>query len=254
MSVKIAVRIDDITPDMDWDSFYKFKQLLDEYGVKPLLGVVPDNRDENLRQGTKRDDFWDYLRSLQTEGWSIALHGLKHIYTTKQGGAFPLNHFSEYAGVSYDEQKEMLIQGMHILEKHGIATTVFMAPGHSYDRNTLTILRELGFCYVTDGFGSYPYRDKKSGLIFLPIAFRSHSDILKKHGYTTLVYHINGTSKEQMQQYGAFLKQNRNNFIPYRELLKVTPVERTAIGKIKEKIMANSKYFMVRIRGLIKKS
>ena len=47
--MKIAVRLDDITPDMDWQRFFRFKALLDQYQVKPLIGVVPDNRDENLR-------------------------------------------------------------------------------------------------------------------------------------------------------------------------------------------------------------
>ena len=47
--MKIAVRLDDITPDMDWQRFYAFKALLDKYQVKPLIGIVPDNRDENLK-------------------------------------------------------------------------------------------------------------------------------------------------------------------------------------------------------------
>ena len=47
--MKIAVRLDDITPDMDWQRFYAFKTLLDKYQVKPLIGIVPDNRDENLK-------------------------------------------------------------------------------------------------------------------------------------------------------------------------------------------------------------
>ena len=47
--MKIAVRLDDITPDMDWERFYRFKALLDKYQIRPLIGVVPDNRDENLK-------------------------------------------------------------------------------------------------------------------------------------------------------------------------------------------------------------
>ena len=44
--MKIAVRLDDITPDMDWEGFLRFKALLDRYQVKPLIGVIPQNRDE----------------------------------------------------------------------------------------------------------------------------------------------------------------------------------------------------------------
>ena len=46
--MNITVRLDDITPDMDWERFYKFKALLDQHQVKQLLGVVPANRDELL--------------------------------------------------------------------------------------------------------------------------------------------------------------------------------------------------------------
>lgn len=60
--MKIAIRMDDITPDMDWEKFIEFKGLLDEYGIKPLIGVVPDNRDENLVRNETRSDFWQYIR------------------------------------------------------------------------------------------------------------------------------------------------------------------------------------------------
>ena len=46
--MKIAIRLDDITPDMDKKSFERFKALLDKYKVKPLIGVVPDNKDPQL--------------------------------------------------------------------------------------------------------------------------------------------------------------------------------------------------------------
>ena len=39
--MKIAIRMDDITPDMDWAKFLRFKELCDLYQVKPLIGVVP---------------------------------------------------------------------------------------------------------------------------------------------------------------------------------------------------------------------
>ena len=48
MSMKIAIRMDDITPDMNWENFLRFKRLCDQHQIKPLIGVVPDNQDENL--------------------------------------------------------------------------------------------------------------------------------------------------------------------------------------------------------------
>ena len=39
VDMKVAVRMDDIAPGMNWEKFLDFKSLLDEYGIKPLIGV-----------------------------------------------------------------------------------------------------------------------------------------------------------------------------------------------------------------------
>ncbi len=75
----------------------------------------------------------------------MAMHGYQHIYGTSKGGIFPLNHFSEFAGEPLEEQRKKIAAGRQILENHGVHTDIFMAPGHSYDRNTLTALMENGF-------------------------------------------------------------------------------------------------------------
>ena len=64
----------------------------------------------------------------------------------------PLNDFSEFAGLGFEQQFAMLEKGKAILESHGIKTDIFMAPAHSYDRNTLNALQKLGFTKMTDGF------------------------------------------------------------------------------------------------------
>lgn len=65
--MKICIRMDDITPDMDWAKFMRFKALCDLYQVKPLIGVVPSNLDENLHidapQNAPVSDFWGYVRN-----------------------------------------------------------------------------------------------------------------------------------------------------------------------------------------------
>ena len=56
--MKIAFRMDDITPDMDWKSFEAFEQLFERYGCYPLLGIVPDNLDPKLSVDPAREAFW----------------------------------------------------------------------------------------------------------------------------------------------------------------------------------------------------
>lgn len=246
--MKIAVRLDDITPDMDWESFLRFKELLDRYQVKPLIGVVPDNQDENLKGSAKGspDDFWAYVRELQKQGWVVAMHGYQHIYTTGKGGLFPLNNFSEFAGISYEKQRQMLEKGKVYLKEKGIETELFMAPAHSYDQNTLKALRDTGFRALTDGFGKSPYEYK--GLTFYPISFRLSSTLKKKDGYSTMVVHTGTTTEKELERYEEYFKREDAEWISYGEYLGVKAVKRKIPGRCKEFLMAKGKYWMVRFK------
>lgn len=245
--MKIAVRLDDIAPDMDWERFLKFKELLDRYQVKPLIGVVPHNRDENLKKkenGYGPCDFWAYVKELEKEGWVISMHGLYHIYTTDKGGLFPLNNFSEFAGVPLEEQKRMLAEGKRILREKGIETELFMAPAHSYDIHTLRALRETGFCALTDGFGKKPYYFK--GLKFYPISFRLSSTLKKAKGYSTMVVHTGTVSEDDLKRYEGYFKRKDVEWISYREYLSQPAEKRSILGRWIEFFMAKGKYWMVK--------
>ena len=205
--MKIAVRLDDITPDMDYEKFYRMKQLLDTYQIKPLIGVVPFNEDKNLMRNPKREDFAEFLQGLLQEGYVAALHGYKHLYSTKKGGLFPLNHFSEYVGVPFEKQNEMIAKGKQQLQEWGIETDIFMAPGHTFDKNTLKALVKNGFRYVTDGFGKRPYIRK--GLVFLPIAIKQTDCYKQKDDYTTLVFHTNTMEDKDFEKYERMFEENK---------------------------------------------
>ncbi len=251
--MKIAVRLDDITPDMDWERFFKFKALLDRYQVKPLIGVVPDNRDENLVK-IKQDkvekeipeDFWKYIKQLQSKGWVIAMHGYQHVYSTKKGGMFPLNNFSEFAGISFERQREMLEEGKKVLAQKGIETDIFMAPAHSYDKKTLKALKECGFRALTDGFGNAPYSWK--GLIFYPISFQLSSAFKKKDGYSTMVVHTDTVSDEDLERYEGYFMKSNVEWISYKEYLEQEPVKGNIFGRGKEFFMAKGKHLLMKLR------
>lgn len=247
--MKIAVRLDDITPDMDWERFFQFKTLLDRYQVKPLIGVVPDNRDENLKKqsGGKPEDFWDYVKDLEKDGWTLAMHGVHHLYTTGKGGIFPLNDFSEFAGLPFAQQKEMLSQGKRILEERGIRTEIFMAPAHSYDGNTLKALKDTGFTAITDGFGNRPYFWR--GLKFYPISFNLSSTLQKKAGYSTMVVHTDTIDEEDLRRYESYFKNKNAQWISFSEYIGQPAGNRTIFARAKEFLMAKGKYLIVKGRS-----
>ncbi|MDE6203153.1 MAG: DUF2334 domain-containing protein, partial [Lachnospiraceae bacterium] len=222
--------------------------LLDQYQVKPLIGVVPDNRDENLVRKESRgpEDFWAYIKELEKEGWVMAMHGFRHIYTTDRGGIFPLNNFSEFAGVPYERQREMLAAGKGMLEEKGIQTDIFMAPAHSYDGNTLKALKDTGFWALTDGFGDYPYRFQ--GLTFFPISFQLGRTFKKKKGYSTMVVHTGTVSEKDLERYKGYFENKNVQWISYKEYLSQPPEERHFPGRWKEFLMAKGKYLLVKLR------
>lgn len=269
--MKVAIRLDDITLKMDWEKFLRMKKLLDNAGIKPLIGVIPDNTDpafsydENAAvkamsglkdvEKSPEEVFFDYIKDLKSSGWTIAMHGLNHRYITSKGGLFPLNDFSEFAGLPYEEQLEALEYGKQILIRYGIETFLFMAPAHSYDINTLKALKALEFTSVTDGFGNRPYQSY--GLTFYPISFKkSHVikkldsagvDTSKPEEYTTLVFHTDTMKDKDFDELEKMLDKYKGSFISFDEYLNVSPLTRSAMGQIKEKLMAKSKFVLTRI-------
>lgn len=241
--MKIAVRLDDITPGMDWKKFLEFKEILDRYGIKPLIGVVPDNKDSMLSVEEERKDFFEYVKGLQEEGWVIAMHGCTHIYDSKSGGMFPLNNFAEFAGNSLEVQRKKIADGKAVLAEKGITTDFFMAPAHAYDKNTLEALKEHGFTRITDGFGKFPYTFH--GLTFYPISFRMSDSLKQPDGYTTMVVHTN--TIDDMNYYEKMFQEHRGEFISYNEYMKILPEPKSALEMKKEYFMAKVKHYLVKL-------
>lgn len=246
--MKITIRMDDITPDMDWESFEAFERMFQKYGIRPLLGIVPDNCDPKLSVNAPRADFWEKMQALQKEGWSLAMHGCHHVYRTKKGGQFPLNPQSEFAGKGKEEQRKLLADGQRILKEHGICTDIFMAPGHTFDKHTVQALTELGFLYVTDGFGKKPY--VRHGMTFLPIAFLRKFAFSKKEGITTIVIHANHSTKEELERYDRMLAANRDSFVPYSEFFSYDAKRQGWFARAAEYMMALSKQWAARGKRL----
>ena len=123
------LRFDDICPTLNWRVWNKVEQLLIEYEIKPLLAVIPDNQDPELRIDPPTADFWDRIRACRDRGWTIALHGYQHLYVTKNMGLVGRRRLSAFAGLSADQQEEKIRLGVEILRREGLQTKVFIAPG-----------------------------------------------------------------------------------------------------------------------------
>jgi len=131
------------------------------------MAVIPDNRDVSLHKGSADGKFWNRVRKWEAMGWAIALHGYQHLYVSKSSGIVGLNRYSEFAGLSFEEQYEKLRAGLEIFAREGVQPACWVAPAHTFDENTLRALKILGLCTISDGFQLWPHTDS-SGLFWIP--------------------------------------------------------------------------------------
>ncbi|HQH28249.1 MAG TPA: DUF2334 domain-containing protein [Oligoflexia bacterium] len=195
-------RIDDVAPTMNWESFWTLMRLFQRSGVKPLLGIVPDNRDQRLAPEKAHPEFWDRMRLLQSEqAADFGQHGYQHLLMPINKG--PRLKFSEFATLSYEEQLRRITAGQRLLRDQGILAEYWVAPHHSYDRNTLRALKSCGFKAVSDGAGLYPFIER--GLVFVPQQFWRPR--LMPCGVITILLHTNRVSGEEMRKIEEFVNQ-----------------------------------------------
>lgn len=209
---KYLFRMDDICPTMSHSRFAAFEKLFKHNNIRPLIGIVPDNRDANLDIDPANPNFWPDMRNLVKDwGWSVSQHGDTHHYETRNGGLLNINQNSEFAGLGYDVQRSKLEHGASILKHHDLATDIFMAPSHSYDRVTLQALLDTGFHYVTDGYSFYPYRQQ--GLNFIPCQSGRPRNF--PFGVVTIAIHANTTTDDGLAAFASFIKRQKAHILPY---------------------------------------
>lgn len=195
---QFLLRFDDICPTMDWKLWNAIEAELVRHQVRPILAVVPDNRDSNLMIDAPREDFWDRVRQWQTMGWTIALHGYQHTYINRNSGLMQLTDQSEFAGLSRAEQKGKLSRGINIFADQQVRVDAWIAPSHSFDRTTLEILLELGVSVLSDGLWPWPHRDD-DGMTWVPQQLWEFQR--RPKGIWTVNFHYNKWKDEDLNKF-----------------------------------------------------
>lgn len=213
---KYLLRLDDASDYMDVEKWQKMENLLDKYGIKPLVGIIPDNKDASLIYNYKQDlTFWNKVLSWKNKGWELALHGCYHKYTTKEGGINPVNKRSEFAGVSLDEQRKLIRHGIDILKQYGIVTNVFFAPSHTFDKNTLIALKEeSNIRIISDTIANDVYFE--NDFYFIPEQSGRVRNLPFK--LCTFCYHPNTMSDKDFENLEIFLKKYYFKFVAVKEI------------------------------------
>ncbi len=255
---KYCFRIDDISWDMNYKNFERIRDLLFKYDIRPVIGVIPNNKDEKLRtqsqgNGISEEKLWDEVKMLQKEkGWSIALHGYEHRYVNNESGMFNVNKQSEFAGLSYEEQYEKIQNGLDIFSKHNIIADAFMAPGHSLDFNTVKVLHDCEINVITDGKKALPYC--KNGILFIPQI--NPWPWLGMWGMDTACFHVNLWNDALFERLEKYIKNHRKNIVNFDQvvsaMVKDNRVTLYGNGAILIAINNLSEYYLKGMQSLIK--
>lgn len=200
--LKYILRLDDACETMNFEKWTKMESLLDKYHIKPIVGIIPDNKDKDFNNAIITN-FWEICYHWQKKGWVIAQHGLNHQYISEK-------YKSEFSTKSYQEQKRILNEGYQILLSHHINVSCFFAPNHTFDNNTIKAIKDLAiYKFVSDGCSLYPFT--KHGVLFLPSIFDTPHKILNR-GIYTFIYHPNNMKEEDFIYLEKFLEQNYEKF------------------------------------------
>lgn len=246
MKIKYLIRLDDACPFMDRAAWQKMEDLLDKYGVKPMVGIIPANADPATMKDKEYIEFWEKAHRWEAKGWSIALHGYDHVCVSYGGmkGVNPMWRRSEFAGLPLEQQKDKIRKGYTILREHGFTPKYFFAPSHTFDENTLEALRqETDIRIVSDTIGRYPYR--RDDFVFIP-QISGHCVKMPISGIYTFCFHPNTMNNGNFIALESFLGSYSDHFT-YFESINVATVKEKALM---DKFISSVFFGLRKIRGL----
>jgi hypothetical protein len=215
MSAKYILRLDDACPTMDVAKWDRIEKICDKFLIRPIIAVVPNNKDKKLIKNTIDINFWNKVRIWQNKGWHIALHGHDHIYISNSSGLVPFNNKSEFAGVNLKIQLEKIQKGISIFEKEGVKIKIWVAPSHTFDQNTLKALK-LGsdIDIISDGISLSPF--KRFGFKWLPQTIWHFRKM--PFGLWTACSHPNEMTENDIDDLERFIQNNSKYFVDINKL------------------------------------
>ncbi len=220
MNTGMLIRFDDISDHMNWKLMNKSEEIFDKYNIKPLLGVIPNNKDKEFLNYEKKENFWQKVRNWQDKGWEISMHGLTHVYDkeTNKKDFFGYGGRSEFYGHSLEVQIEKISKGLKIFQSEGIKIRSFFAPNHTYDINTFKALKENNLTKIIDGYGFFPYQEY--GIHFIPQLF--YKEIMLPFGIQSTQVHLNYMDENKFIKFQNFILRNKKKIINFDDALNAS--------------------------------
>ena len=216
-NTSLLVRFDDICENMKWKYIEKCEILFDELNIKPVLGVIPNNRDNELLKYPNKKNFWEIVRNWQSKGWTIAMHGNSHVYDseTNKKDYFNYGGKSEFFGHSLEELMKRIKLGLEKFNSENIKIRTFFAPNHTYDKNTFLALKNFGINEIIDGYGLMPYLDHD--IKFIPQLF--YKNVMLPFGIQSTQIHLNYWDEKDFELFKKFIIKYKKKIITYDQAI-----------------------------------
>ena len=212
------IRLDDIAENMNWNMMEQATNLFDKFGIKPVLGIIPNNKDtELLLYPKKNTNFWEQVKVWKNKGWEIGMHGYNHVYDKFCNKNDYLGHGgnTEFCDHAYQKQFEKIKYGLDKFNNENINIRTFFAPNHTFDNNTLLALQKCGVTEIVDGYGLMPYEE--NGIKFIPQLF--HKIFPLPFGIQTFQIHLNYYEQNDFDNFKKFIEANSKKIITYDQAI-----------------------------------
>jgi predicted deacetylase len=227
------LRIDDLCPTLARERWKLLRGMIDEFGIRPILAVVPDNHDPALEISPPDVSFWSQMRCLESAGATIGLHGFRHLCLSEGQSLLTLHRTSEFAGVPVNTQRAWIRGGIRVLRDHGLDPRLFVPPRHGFDANTLMALRFEGMPLLSDGFARAPFL--RGGVIWIPQQL--WAPVEKHKGVWTICIHPNTVRDDAVEDLRAFLRSHSSQFTSIDGLLaRRSPTELTFLDRLQTEL------------------
>ena len=215
---RYLLRFDDICPTMNWPMWERVERILLHEGIQPILAVIPNNQDPSLHVHPPREGFWDGVRKWQSIGWTIGLHGYSHVYIGTDAGIVGKSPNTEFAGLSHEQQASKLRSAVEIFRKEGVHPDVWIAPSHSFDQETIGLLKASGIRTISDGFLLFPGLDEND-VLWIP---QQISSLCRRpFGVWTTCFHINQWTEKDYRRFESSVQQRRADITSFSHLTSV---------------------------------
>lgn len=229
------IRFDDLCPTMAREPWQRFEAVLHEFAIRPILAVVPDNRDSELQREPPDPEFWTRMCAWEQRGAVIALHGYRHLCASQGRSLVPAPPVTEFAGVPEETQRTWIREGLAMLRSHGLTPRLWVAPRHGFDAATLRVLASEGITALSDGLARVPV--VRGGVVWIPQQLWSPQEM--SAGLWTICIHTNTASCEASGELRAFLRRHAQQFTSFEAVMAQQITDRMGtVEHLRESIAA----------------